>query len=55
VKVDLAAAGVGLDAGKDCVQKGEGRGREVDRRLERMYGAARESWGLLQVKLGGGE
>lgn len=52
--VDLSTAGVGLDAGKGgCAQKdqGEMRGKEVDRRLEGMYAAARESWRLLEGKM----
>jgi hypothetical protein len=52
VACDLTKAGVGLDAGKSYKEKMEekGWGAEVDKRLEGMYRAARESWGLLENK-----
>jgi len=51
VTVDLAAAGVGLDAAKDYSGRRVGMGLEVDERLEGMYRVARESWGLLEKKI----
>jgi len=47
VEIDLADAGIGLDAVKGYERrKGKGKGEEVDKRLEGMYMAARASWGL---------
>jgi hypothetical protein len=52
VAIDLADAGIALDAPKGyrCRKRGGCKGEEVDRRLEGMYAAARESWGLLEIK-----
>jgi hypothetical protein len=51
VRIDLSTAGIGMDAPKGYGRKaGACRGEEVDRRLEGMYAAARESWGLLEIK-----
>lgn len=52
VKVDLAAAGLGLDAPRAYAgaQSDRGEGRGTDKRLEGMYAVARESWGLLESK-----
>jgi len=47
VEIDLADAGIGMDAVKGYERrKGKGKGEEVDKRLEGMYRAARESWDL---------
>jgi hypothetical protein len=55
VAIDLADAGIGMDAVKGYERReGDGKGEKVDKRLEGMYRAARESWGLLEVKGGGG-
>ena len=51
---DLSTAGVGLDAGKGCKQKDDGEGKEIDRKLESMYGVARKSWKVLE-SMGPGE
>ena len=43
---DLSTAGVGMEARDGCEQR-EGEGKQVDRKLESMYGVARESWRRL--------
>lgn len=48
---DLTIAGLGREAAKGCQQHGPGK--EVDERLEWMYGVSRRSWGLLEMKLPG--
>lgn len=50
VAINLADAGIALDAPKGYRKRGGCKGEEVDKRLEGMYAAARESWGLLQIK-----
>lgn len=44
-----------MDAPKGYKKKGGCKGEGVDRRLEGMYAAARESWGLLENKKSGDE
>ncbi|ORX34014.1 hypothetical protein BD324DRAFT_192292 [Kockovaella imperatae] len=45
--IDLSAAGIGREACKGFEQRENGRGRELDRKLEGMYRIARESWNRL--------
>lgn len=47
---DLSNAGVGKDAGKGCKQREDGQGKEVDKKLEEMYGIARESFKALEIR-----
>ncbi|KAI9636239.1 uncharacterized protein MKK02DRAFT_33480 [Dioszegia hungarica] len=48
---DLATAGLGREAAKGCEQVGPGK--EIDEKLEWMYGVARRSWEILVVKAPG--
>lgn len=49
---DIATAGVGNEAAKGC-QRIDGEGKERDERLEWMYGVARRSYALLEMKAPG--
>lgn len=49
---DIATAGVGNEAAKGC-QRIDGEGKERDERLEWMYGVARRSYSLLEMKVPG--
>lgn len=45
---------MGFDAGKGCKRK-EGEGKERDEKMKEMYGVARESYRLLEMKSPGVE